>query len=406
MTDISNDSSAIADQVVEGTATLTTLADLGQDVKSKLRSLYTRYKEEGNREGCIMVDEYCELAPRDNILVHEMASLIQVLEPKWVKSARRQGDYYSDIWTAADKFTGGQPFETPTEQRKRLQSLMTEGTKLVGIDQDMTNFLSKRPEALKNLSPDEPFVTENQIERRKLFAANAVNEMSACAGTALSLLSKKPSIADASKDGPGQNKDEELRQRLLSLYANPESMTCETADQYFQAIHPAVDAAITECKPALNALKSYNDNFTTADSKAGKGKLDSLWLLSEWPNSLEPALGKNPSFTRKEKLEICHTIQGSKPGSHYEISRSRQKTGNQLLADAIQATQRPDTTDPNDLTWLRNLSRKIPPSKPSKPSKEVTCPVIASDQCTEADGASLNTCIGSDEEADHKDEVQ
>jgi hypothetical protein len=405
MNDISNDSSAPADQVVEGTSKLTTLADLGQHVNSKLRSLYTGYREEDNRDACIMLDEYRELAPLDNTLVHETASLIEVLEPQWVESGRRQGDYYSDIWTAADKFTGKQPFDTPTQQRERLQSLMAEGGKLAGIDHDMTDFLSKRSDALKKLSPDKPFVTEDQIERRKLFAANAVNEMSACAGTALSLLSKKPSIADASKYGPGQYGDEELRLRLLPLYANPQSMTCETAYQYFQAIHPAVDAAITECKPALNALKSYNDNFTTADTKAGKGNLESSWLLSKWPDSLEPALGRNPSFLRQEALEICHTMRGSKPGSHYETSL-RQKTGNELLADAIQATQKPDTTDPDDLKWLRNVSRKIPPSKPLKSSKNVVWAMTDPSPRTEEDGASLNTCVGSDEEAGHKDEVQ
>ena len=72
-----------------------------------------------------------------------------------------------------------------------------------------------------------------------------VDEMSVCARTALVLLSEEPSSAHVSKKAPADDTSEELRLRLLKLYAVKTSRTCGTAIEFFEAIHPTIDDNIS-----------------------------------------------------------------------------------------------------------------------------------------------------------------
>jgi len=254
-------------------------------------------------------------------------------------------------------------------------------------------------------------------------------------------------------------------------------MTCGTAREFFKTIYSIYDPATTECEPAFDALKSYSAIHTIAAEEAvpNRNEFDSNWLLQKWSKSFKPDGDRAPSKWRQDILNVSHLIRGSKAGDQYELSKDRQKTENELLGDAIQATRKPDPTIPGDYErWLREVgarrfppgppsdlglsqnipssdvgsssippsnqgyspnippsdlgpsnippfdlelpqnisppelehSQKIPPLKPSKPSNKVKCPTTTRSQSTEADRASLNTCVGSDEEADHKDGIQ
>jgi hypothetical protein len=365
MNDGSKFSLASGDQVAEGTASLPTLAHLGPNLESEQRSLYGQYIIDNKRHAAMMVDRYRVLSQRDTPFVYGAAQVMKVLEPGHVQTAMRHAIHHSDISAAAAEFTGGQPFDTSNHRIERLNSLMAKDGNLAIVDDGMTNFLSKRHTALDKMKPDEPFLTNNQTERQKRFAKNVVDEMSACASTAVALLSKEPSFVDISNQDPEDDTPENSHLRLLELYANPESMTCGTAREFFKAIYSKYDPATTECETAFDALKSYSKIHATAAKKAVENVnvFDSNWLLRNWPKSSKPDLDKYPSKLREEILQVSHLIRGSKAGDQYKDSQRRQKTDHELLADAIEATRKPDPTIPGDNErWLCEFGSRLPSS--------------------------------------------
>ena len=363
MNDGSNDSLASGDQVAAGTSALPTLAHLGHKAESEQQSLYGKYIRDNNRHAALMVDRDRALSKHDTPFVYRTAKLMKALEPGYVQTAMKHAILHSDISAAADKFTGGQDFDTSIQRIGRLNSLMADSCNLAIVDGDMTAFLSKRHTALDEMKPDKPFLTDKQIDRQERFAEDVIGEMSACASTALTLLSKEPSLADVSNQGRKHDTPESLHLRLLELYANPGSMTCGTAREFLKAIYSKFDPATTECVPAFKALKSYSDVHTTAAKKAVPGPLDSAWLLRNWPQSFKPDLDRYPSKLRGEILEVSHLIRGSKAGDQYEMSEDRQKTDNELLGDAIEATRKPDPTIPgDDERWFREVGSRLLPS--------------------------------------------
>jgi len=400
MDHISDHSSASADQVTEGASKLPSLALFDQAVESKLRSLHDLYVMNGNWAGRLLVDEISQLAPSDNALVLSTAKLMEVFESEHAKSALKHANYYSGISTAASNFAGGLPFNTSTQRTERLKPLMAKGGGLASIDQGMTEFLSERRAATDKLKPEEPFLTDDQIERQKQFAQDRVDKMSVCARTALALLSEEPSSAHVSRKAPVDNTSEELRLRFLKLYAVKTSRTCGTANEFFEAIHPAIDDNISQYEPALHAFQVYSDDHTTATASHAISQFASLSLVQRYPGSLQPKDGVEPSKTREGILDVSHILMGSKAEDQYETSKTRARTGSERLRNVIQATRAPDTTDPDDYKrWLRDVSRKIKPSKPSKPtesSRDVRRPVTTSSQNTGAEGASEKSNVGSE----------
>jgi hypothetical protein len=338
--------------------------------------------------------------------------------------------------------------------------------------------------------------TETKTNSQEKFAKDAVDEMSVCARSALALCPQRPSLADVSEHSLEKETPEKFHSRLLALYGDPDSMSLRAAHEFLQSVASALCDPITKYKRTLDAFQAYNDDYTAAAGPKVMQPFDAKSLLEQWPKSFRLDNEQNPSKLRKGILGICHKIRGSKAGDQYEISEDRQKTDNELLGDAIEATPKPDPTisgdyerwfcevgsrrfppspsfdlghsqnippsavgspsiPPSSLEYSPNispsdldspsilpsdlghdsnmapsdlglpnippfdlgpsqnisppeleLSQKIPPKKPLKSSKKVKCPTATRSQSAEADRASLNTCVGSDEEADHKDDVQ
>ena len=144
-------------------------------------------------------------------------------------------------------------------------------------------------------------------------------------------------------------------------------MTCATAKKFLKAIHPAFIDAITQYKQTLDALETFRRNLDIATALQETLELDSKSLLERWPKSFRPHKDEFSSKKREELLRASYTILGPEAGDRHETSKDLQKTGNELLGDAIQATHKPDPTVLGDYErWFCDINSRLqgraPPS--------------------------------------------
>ena len=164
MKDISTHNSASEHQVANGASLLPTLADLKHEVESEFQSLNSEYLKSNNRYANFMLDEYRNSTPEDTDSIYKCASLLKVFETEEAKTFMRVAEFLCDTMAAADKLTGGKSFGDPAQRESIFESLMKEDGRLRDLDTFMTDWLSKRPDALQKLGLDKchAFLTQTE----------------------------------------------------------------------------------------------------------------------------------------------------------------------------------------------------------------------------------------------------